>query len=342
MNFFNFKSALIIFASILVSTFVFYGYQIAFTPNILVNDQKELILFIPEGANFKTVKDSLDKYEVLNDNLSFLFLCKVLGYQEKVKPGRYLLTPNMTNLQSVRMLLNGRQAPIRLTFNTFRLKTDLAKYVGSKLAFSSEEFLNTIENPAFINRYGFESENVMCLFIPNTYDLYWTVGAEKFVARMYDEYQKFWTDERREKAKKQGLSYKEVSILASIVEEETHKEDEKPRVAGVYLNRLRKGMKLQADPTIKFALGDFELKRVTNLSVDSPYNTYRFKGLPPGPINNPSVSSIDAVLNAETHEYLFFCARPDLSGYHDFSKTFKEHVNYAQTYRGTISEMGIK
>jgi len=342
MNFFNFKSALIIFASILVSTFVFYGYQMAFTPNILVNNQKELYLYLPEEADFKMVKDSLDKYEVLNDNLSFLFLCKIIGYQEKVKPGRYLLKPQMTNLQVVRMLNNGRQTPIRLTFNTFRLKSDLAQFVGSKLAFSSDEFLKTINDPSFISRYGFDNETIMCLFIPNTYDLYWTVGAEKFIARMYDEYQKFWTDERREKAKNLGLSFKEVSILASIIEEETHKDDEKPRVAGVYLNRLRKGMKLQADPTIKFALGNFELKRVTNLSVDSPYNTYRFKGLPPGPINNPSVSSIDAVLNAENHEFLFFCARPDMTGYHDFSKTFQEHVNFALTYRSTISDLGIK
>lgn len=248
----------------------------------------------------------------------------------------------MTNLDAVRMLNNGRQAPIRLTFNTFRLKSDLANYIGSKMAFSSQEFLVALDNPEIINRYGFNNENSMCLFIPNTYDLYWTVGAEKFLARMYDEYQKFWTEERREKAKLLGLTYKEVSVLASIVEEETHKDDEKSCVAGVYLNRLKKGMKLQADPTIKFALGDFALKRVTNLSVDSPYNTYRFKGLPPGPINNPSVSSIDAVLNAQSHDYLFFCARPDLTGYHDFSKTFDEHVNYAQTYRGRISKMGIK
>jgi UPF0755 protein len=308
----------------------------------LVNNQKELYLFIPENADFKTVKDSLDKYEVLNDNLSFLFLCKVIGYQEKVKPGRYLLTPQMSNLQAVRMLYNGRQAPIRLTFNSFRLKSDLANFIGSKMAFSSQDFLSIISNPSIINKYGFDDATIMSLFIPNTYDLYWTVGPEKFLARMYDEYQKFWTEERREKAKALGLTYKEVSILASIVEEETHKEDEKPRVAGVYLNRLKKGMKLQADPTIKFALGDFTLKRITNLSVDSPYNTYRFKGLPPGPINNPSVSSIDAVLNAENHEYLFFCARPDLSGYHDFSKTFDEHIGYAQTYRGKISDLGIK
>ncbi|MBY0426423.1 MAG: endolytic transglycosylase MltG [Cytophagales bacterium] len=342
MGFFNLRSALIIFVSILVSTFVFYGYQMAFTPNILVNDQKELFIFLPENANFQTVKDSLAKYEVLNDNLSFLFLSKVIGYQEKVRSGRYLFTPGMTNLQAIKMLYNGRQAPIRLTFNTFRLKNDLAEFIGSKMAFSSDEFLKVLNNPDIINRYGFNSENSMCLFIPNTYDVYWTVGPEKFLARMYDEYQKFWTEDRREKAKVLGLSYKEVSILASIVEEETHKDDEKPRVAGVYLNRLRKGMKLQADPTIKFALGDFTLKRVTNLSVDSPYNTYRFKGLPPGPINNPSVSSIDAVLNAENHEYLFFCARPDLTGYHDFSKTFDEHVSYAQTYRGKITEMGIQ
>jgi UPF0755 protein len=281
---------------------------------------------------------------MVSNVVSFAFLAKTMNYQEHVKPGAYLIEADMSNMAAIRMLRAGKQTPIKITFNSLRTKEDLAERLAKQLPFSEQEWLETLQSKEIAEKYGFDSYTFTTMFIPNTYEIYWTTSKEEFIERMYKEYQKFWNKERLEKAEKVGLSPKQVSILASIVQAETAKNDEKPRVAGVYLNRLAKNDYLQADPTVIFALKDFSIKRVLNshLQVDSPYNTYKYTGLPPGAINFPEVSSIDAVLNAEQHDYYFFCAKEDFSGYHNFAKTLAEHNRNAKLYQQALNTKGIR
>jgi UPF0755 protein len=224
------------------------------------------------------------------------------------------------------------------------LKEDFAEKMGAKLEFKSEELLKKMSDNKYLGTIGLDSSNVMCLYIPNTYEMYWNISAETFLDKMYQEYDKFWTEARKEKAQAIGLAIPQVFILASIVEEETKQQDEKSRVAGVYYNRFKTGMKLQADPTVKFAVGDFTLRRIYSghLMVNSPYNTYMYKGLPPGPICLPTVKTIDATLNVEKHDFLFFCADISKPGYHKFTKNFREHVGVAKEYRTNLNERKIR
>lgn len=337
----SFKAGAIIVGSFFFATFSFYAYQILFTENIQV-DKPDFVLYIPKGAKFQQVVDSLETNKVLHDKLSFMFLAKLTGYKDDVKPGRYLLKSNSTNKDLFKMLIKGRQTPLKLTFNNIRLKSELVTKLTDKLAMTEDEMKALLDNPSFTQKYGFDTNTVMAMFIPNTYEVYWTITPEELIEKINKSYLEFWTDERKAKAKTIGLSQIQTTILASIVEEETKMNDEKPKVAGVYLNRLRNDMRMQADPTVKFAIGDFTLKRVTNLSIDSPYNTYKYKGLPPGPICLPMISSIDAVLSPDSHDYLFFCADFDKPGYHLFRKTFEEHRSVATDYRNTLDKLKIK
>ncbi len=339
----QFKAGAIITIGMMLATFSYYAYQIFFTANIQV-DKKDTYLYIPTGATFEILTDSLNKNEVLNDQMSFYFLSKLLKYRDNIKPGRYLLQKNRSNWETIKMLKRGRQTPVKLTFNNVRLKSDLAEKVSSKLEFSEDEFLKNISDGALAKQYGFTSETFMCMFIPNTYEFYWNISSKDFLDKMHKEYKKFWNVERTDKAKKMNMTPIEVTILASIVEAETNKKDEKARVAGVYKNRLNLNMPLQADPTVKFAVGDFSIKRIYSghLALNSPYNTYMYAGLPPGPIDLPSVTSIDAVLNYEKHTYLYFCAHHDLSGHHDFAATYAEHQKNAEKYRKALNKLKIK
>ena len=339
----QFKAGAIITIGMMLATFSYYFYQLFFTANIQV-DKKETYLYIPTGASFDKVADSLNKYEILNDQMSFYFLSKLLKYREQIKPGKYLLQKNMSNWEAIKMLKRGRQTPVKLTFNNVRLKTDLAEKVDAKLELSASALNKSLSNEATAKEYGFTAETFMCMFIPNTYEMYWTISTKDFLDKMHKEYQKFWNSERTQKAKTIGMTPVEVTILASIVEAETNKNDEKPRVAGVYKNRLNVNMPLQADPTVKFAVGDFSIKRIYSghLALNSPYNTYMYAGLPPGPIDLPSVTSIDAVLNYEKHNYLYFCAHHDLSGHHDFAATYAEHQLNAEKYRKALNKLNIK
>jgi len=325
-----------------VAMFAFYAYQLLQTPNFQIN-KKATYLYIPEEATFQNVLDSLDKYDIIQDKVSFAFLARLMSYQGNVKPGRYLIHTNANNRQIVSMLRIGAQDPIRLTINSTRLKKDLIRRICVKLQISPEELEKLVQNPEITKKYGFDTTTIACMFLPNTYEVYWNISAEEFLERMSKEYQKFWTEERISKAKKLELNPIEVSVLASIVQAETVKNDEKPKVAGVYINRLEKGIKLQADPTLIFAWQDFSIKRVLNRhkEIESPYNTYMYKGLPPGPINIPSPSSINAVLNYEKHEYIFFCAKPDFSGYHAFAKTLSEHNANARAYQQALNKLDI-
>jgi UPF0755 protein len=241
------------------------------------------------------------------------------------------------------MLRSGRQLPVKVTFNTIRTKEELAEKITANLEVSKEQFLALIQDSVYIRKFGFEEETIMSMFIPNTYEFWWNTGSEALFDRMYKEYQSFWTEERKQKAQALGLTQQEVSTLASIVQAESQKSDERPKIAGVYLNRLRIGMPLQADPTLVFAAGDFTIKRLTavQMAIDSPYNTYKYAGLPPGPINLPDINSLNAVLDAESHKYLYFCAKEDFSGYHAFAVNYNDHMTNARRYQRALNAANI-
>ena len=327
-----------ILVSVLLITFVFYVYQICYTPNILVAKEDKSI-FIPVDADFKTIQKILHEGEYVQDLISFSFLSRLMNYDTQIKPGRYVLQANMNNLQAIRLLRSGQQEPVRITFNNVRLITDLPPRITTNIALSPAEFEAALAGFLATGSYNFTEENILCMFIPNTYEVYYTISGPQLVERMNEEYERFWTSERRSKAAELGLSPVEVSILASIVQAESVKRDEAPIIAGLYLNRLRQGIPLQADPTLVFAVGDFTLKRVLNehKEVDSPYNTYRNKGLPPGPINMPEISSIDAVLNFKPSNFLYMCAKEDFSGYHNFTASYSEHLKNANRYQQALT-----
>ncbi|WP_375580371.1 endolytic transglycosylase MltG [Marivirga tractuosa] len=338
----KFLIGFVIVFSILITSFVFYFYQVFFSENILVEKGDEMIL-IEEDMNFQDLQDIVYDRGIVNDMLSFSFVAKLLDYQENMKPGLYLMKKDMTNLQAIRMLRAGEQIPTTTTFNNVRLKPDLAGKITDNLQADSVEFLALLNNDSLISAYGFTQENILSMFIPNTYEVYYTISEQRLFDKMYAEYQKFWTDERKRKAVALGLSPTEVSALASIVQAESVQSDERPKIAEVYLNRLERNMRLQADPALVYAVGDFTIKRVLNVhkDVDSPYNLYRYKGLPPGPINLPEIESIDAVLNPDEHNYIYFCAKPDFSGYHAFATNLRQHNNNARAYQNALNRSNI-
>lgn len=329
--------------SVLLISFGYYAYQIVYTPNILVGKQPRPLV-IPRGAHFKDVQDLLHKGDYTQDLISFSFLSKLMDYDEQVKPGRYLLQPNQSNIQAIRLLRAGIQEPVKITFNNVRLISDLSEKITRNLNMKSEEFEAALIKFAMNNSSGFNKDNVLTMFIPNTYEVYFNVSPDELVDRMHDEFKKFWNEERRRKAEAVGLTPVEVSILASIVQAESVKHDEAPIIAGLYINRLKKDIPLQADPTLVFAVGDFTLKRVLNehKEIDSPYNTYRNRGLPPGPVNMPEIFAIDAVLNYKKSDYLYMCAKEDFSGRHNFTHSYRQHINNAQRYQQALTrEMRI-
>jgi UPF0755 protein len=329
---------LFLVGSILLITFTFYTYQICYTPNILVGGE-DRVLIIPEEATFKSVQDQLHEGNYVRDLISFSFLAKLMDYDDLIKPGRYVLRANMNNITAIRFLRSGIQEPVDITFNNVRLIPELSEKIVRNTGMAPNEFEAALIKFAMNNPYGFTKDNVMCMFIPNTYEVYYNVSPDRLVERMYEEYTLFWNEERSEKAKKLGLTPVEVSVLASIVQAETVKQDEAPIIAGLYINRLKQGIPLQADPTLVFAVGDFSLKRVLNehKEVESPYNTYKNAGLPPGPINNPRVNCIDAVLYYKPSDYIYMCAKEDFSGRHNFTASYKEHMNNANRYQKALT-----
>ncbi|MBD2704767.1 endolytic transglycosylase MltG [Spirosoma sp. BT702] len=340
----NVKIGLFLTVSILLSTFSFYFWQVFKSPNLLVQDNdKTFALLIPRGATFESVMDTLKLHKVINDETSFRFLAKMMKYSEKVKEGRYEIKPKMGNREALVKLRSGNQDAMPVTFNNIRMKSDLIQRLGNKFEFGPDALGKLLNDPATCEKFGFDTTTIVCLFLPNTYQIFWTIKPEAFLDRMGTEYKKFWTPERQAKAKEKGLTQTQTQVLASIVASETNKRDEQPRVAGVYLNRLKRGIKLEADPTVIFALRDFGIRRLLNrqLTIDSPYNTYRYTGLPPGPINLPAPATIDNVLNAEQHDYLYFVVDARFNGYHTFSKTLAEHLANARLYQQALTRMKI-
>lgn len=317
-------------------------YRIFFGPNV-TKEEGAYPLFIPTGATFDSVLAIITRDTALKDVSGFEWLARKMEYDKNVKPGRYLLTKGMTNKDIVRKLRAGNQDPVQVYFNKYRTKRDLAAFAATKLELDTGELLTILNDSLFLAQHDFSPHNSISAFISDKYEFYWNTSAQKLFEKMLKEYDNFWNVSRQAKARNKNLTPHEVMTLASIVEEETNNNPEKPRIAGVYLNRLKNGMKLQADPTVKFALQDFALRRVTlrHTHFESPYNTYLNTGLPPGPICIPSKESIEAVLNAETHDYLFFCAKGDGSGTHLFAKTYRDHVNNANRYRRQLDASGI-
>lgn len=329
--------------SVLLISFGYYAYQITYTPNILVGKQPRPLV-IPRGANFKDVQALLHKGDYTQDLISFSFLSKLMDYDEQIKPGRYVLQPNLSNIQAIRLLRAGIQEPVKVTFNNVRLVSDLSEKITRNLNMKPEEFEAALIKFAMNNSYGFNKDNVLAMFIPNTYEVYYNVSPDELIERMHSEWDRFWNEERRQKAQAIGLTPIEVSILASIVQAESVKPDEAPIIAGLYINRLKQDIPLQADPTLVFAVGDFTLKRVLNehKEIDSPYNTYKNRGLPPGPVNMAEMFAINAVLDYTKSNYLYMCAKEDFSGRHNFTHSYRQHLNNAQRYQRALTrEMKI-
>lgn len=309
-------------------------------------DQSEVYVEIPTNSTFEDVVGILSAY--VDDVDKFRDVASLKKYDQNVKSGRFLLTKGMNTNQIVVALRQNK--PLKLAFNNQERLEDVAGRVASQIEADSVALLKAFRDPKFLDANGFHEDNVISMFIPNSYEVFWNTDAVAFRDRMLEEYRKFWTPERVEKAKAQNLTPLEASALASIVHKETVKADERPKVAGVYLNRLKTGMKLEADPTVIYAVkknaGDFSIviKRVLNkdLTTVSPYNTYMYEGLPPGPIAMPDISAIEAVLNPEQHNYIYFCASVTRFGYHEFAVTMAQHQVNARKYAAWINGQGIK
>jgi UPF0755 protein len=300
--------------------------------------------YIKTGSSFDEVIENLSTESILKNPGTFKMLAKQLGYDQKVKAGKFVIENGESIYTIIKKLRSGRQTPVRLVINKLRTKEDLAKKIGSNFECDSTTFLNLLNDYDSLKKYGLDTNTVMTAIIPNTYNLLWNTSARGIFKKLYDEQEIFWNEERRKKASGLNLTPAQAYTLASIVEEETNKESDKGKIASVYLNRLETGMRLAADPTVKFAMKDFGLKRIyfKHLQFQSPYNTYQNTGLPPGPICTPSSNTIDAVLNAPSTSYLFFVAKPDLNGYSNFASNYTEHMKYAKEYQRALDSLMAK
>jgi UPF0755 protein len=308
--------------------------------NIDINDP---FVYIPTGSDFTDVAAILKTKKLIDNVNDFTWLAKQMKYVNHIKPGKYKLHNGMSNKEIIEMLRAGRQESVKLSINNIRKLDGLALLVSSKLEADSNSIVKLFNDSNYLSQHGFNNYNAISVIIPNTYEFYWNTNAEEFFERMLKEYKKFWTDNRLKMASDLGLDPKQVSVVASIVEKETRQQDEKPILAGIYLNRLEQGWKLEADPTLIYAANDFTIKRVLNVhkQINSPYNTYLNFGLPPGPICTPSIESIDAVLNRKKSNYMFFCAREDFSGYHNYASTYREHMQNARLFQAALNRRGI-
>lgn len=315
-----------------------WGY-ISFKGNAVLESKE---FYVSRNTTYDELIDSLKPS--IKHHLAFDIYAERLALKENYKVGHYVVKDGMNVIEIVRMFKLGLQTPVNVTMNNVKIPAQLAGKLSKQFEADSVEFVQVLTDKALAKKLGFDNPLTMfSIFIPNTYEFYWTATPEEFVDRMYKEYKRFWTTERDAKRKRSGLNRVEVVTLASIVYEETRKVDEMPRVAGVYINRLKTGMPLQADPTIKYAMQRFDLRRILKsyLKTPSPYNTYINKGLPPSPICMPSVEAIDAVLNFEKHEYLYFCARHTFDGYHNFAKTYSQHLANARLYQQELNKRKI-
>lgn len=331
-----------LFAILLVGIAIGAGfYYLANVASALKGDEPIEVL-IRKGDAYSSVEAQLTNSNELQYGFLLKPVAKALKYDLYVKPGRYVVQPGSTILDIIRKLRSGNQDAINVTLNNITFLHQLAGKVAAKLDIDSTELSNAFYDSDIAQKYGFSKESFAAMFLCNTYSFFWNTSVEGFLDRMQDEYQRYWNEERTSKALKLNLQPEDVIILASIVNKETNYRPEYPKVAGVYLNRLRKGMLLQADPTVKFAIGDMAIRRIlnTHLQTDSPYNTYKYTGLPPGPICLPELDVIEGVLNAQQHDYLYFCATYG-SGQHAFAVTYDQHLKNAKAYHQELNRQKI-
>ena len=338
------KIFLIIIATCLISVSIagHKFYSKIYSPNVAVGKNK--YLFIPTGADYLQVTDSLTANNFIIDKESFDWVAQKKKYPQLIKPGRYELKDGMSNNELINMLRIGNQKHIDLTFNNVRTIEQLAGKISSQIEADSVSLVSMLKDKNFIQETGFDKYNILSMFLPDTYKFKWNTSSQEFLTLMQKEYDKFWNEQRLSQAEKIGLSKIEVSVLASIVQaEQAIHNEEKKIIAGLYINRLNLGMPLESDPTLVFASGDFEKKRVLNSDkeIDSPYNTYKNTGLPPGPINLPEKTSINAVLEYQKNDYIFMCAKEDFSGFHNFSKNLEQHNHYARLYQNALNNRKI-
>lgn len=321
---------------------VVVGYAVFLLPN-MIRDQN---LYIDKDDNLDSVTFKLTKDNTLKSDLAFFIAGYLLNYNdETIHTGRYKLDAQMTNLDLIRKLRSGRQDPVRVVIQNGRYINDFAGQLGTQLMVDSTELMDYLTADKFLRDNNLSSEELLTLFIPNSYEFYWDTPLDILVNRLKTEGDKYWSQKNREeKIKELGITKKEAYILASIVEKESQNKEELATIAGLYLNRLNINMPLQADPTVVFAVGNFELRRVLNihLVMDSPYNTYKYPGLPPGPICMPSLNSLNAVIHPERHNYIYMCAKPGYEGRHLFAESFNQHINNANKYRIWLEQEGIR
>jgi len=331
------------FILIIAGSWTSYKYYQWFKRSAIKTGVTNESIYVHSGTSLNKLYSILDKSNALKSIEDFKKLSELKGF-EKPRPGHYILNHGQSNNQLVNLFMGGLQTPVKLVINPVRTAEALAGKVAGFIELDSLSILNALQSEELAKEYGFDQKSFYTLFIPDTYEVYWNLSLNRLFERMDKEYQYFWNTERKAKAKALDLSPGEVTILASIVLAEQLKHpDERPTIAGLYLNRLKKGMALQSDPTLIYAIGDFSINRVLNKDkeIDSPYNTYMYPGLPPGPIYLPDKSSIDAVLNAKSSRYLYMCAKPDNSGYHAFATNLSQHNRNAKKYQRWISKQGI-
>lgn len=337
------KKAAIIVALVVILIAGYFAlnlYRLYFAPNVTENQK---YLYIKTGSSYDDLLAEIKKKDLVKSIGTFTAAAGKMNLATSVKPGRYRLKKGMTNRTLINTIKAGNQDPVKLKFQNIRKKENFAAYLASNLEADSLSFINVLDSTALISKYGFNQDNVYAMFIPNTYEMYWNISPADFFERMHKEYDKFWNADRKQKAASLNLTPAQVYTLASIVDAEALYDKEMPIIAGLYLNRLNKGILLQADPTVIFANNDFTVKRVTGklLQVQSLYNTYKYAGLPPGPIMMPSINAIDAVLNRDKNNYIYMCAKEDFSGYHNFAETKAEHEINAKKYREALNKRNI-
>lgn len=338
--------------TILISIFLFllvffagasiWGYRLLFSSNF--GESKVTYVYIDNKKDFAELTRQLKDSAGCKNINGFISLARFYNYPERMKTGRYAIAPGMNNWNFLKNLRQGNQVATKLTFNNIRFIQDLAERLSEQLMLDQHDLFELLSDSTKCAELGFTTETIKCMFIPNTYEVYWNITPEALLKRMKREYTNFWTEARLAKAKAIGLTPNEVAILASIVEEETAAADEYAIVAGLYINRLKQGIPLQADPTVKYAVGDFALQRILfeHLEIDSPYNTYKHAGLPPGPLRIPTIKGMESVLNHMQHKYLYMCAKEDFSGRHNFAVTLAEHNRNANRYRAELNRRNIR
>jgi UPF0755 protein len=324
----------------------YWAYVNLYKPNTSLDGKNFKYIYISSDADFETLLNELYSEGVIDNHKTFEWMAKRMDLDKNIHPGKYRINNGMNNRQIILMLKNNKQEKVKLTFNSqIRTKEEFIEYLDSKLELSFEELDEYLSDDLLLEKeYGLDPDNIMALVLPNVYEVSWVTKKEELFAQIKDYFNSVWTKDRRDKCKKAGYSIVEVMTLASIVQGESGIASEQQKIAGVYINRLKKNMALQADPTLKFANRNFDVQRVTNSDkqIDSPYNTYKYKGLPPGPICLVNTQSLDAVLNYSKHKFYYFCAKPTLNGYSDFACDYDEHLKYADAYQKALDNKGIK